>query len=180
MAIFDGKLSTSIKVIHEHFSPRCFRDIHISKFVILKMQVKVMTYNIHSGPVRQQILNFLSGGNTDVCIFSAFTFQNSHFKSLTLKMQVKIMEYNTRKGLILWHMPTSIKVTLMHFRQLLLFSRYSQFKIHGIENAGHGYEVQNSKWRHSMENTRLIYLMAIIMFALSLTVYEIFAKTRKM
>ena len=36
-----------------------FRDIHISKFVTLKMDVKVVMYNIRSGAIRWKIPDFL-------------------------------------------------------------------------------------------------------------------------
>ena len=57
MVPFDGKILTFIKVICEHFltSSHLFWDIHISKLVTLKMQVRVMMYNIHSGAIRWQI-----------------------------------------------------------------------------------------------------------------------------
>ena len=49
------------KVIIEHFSLALtgFRNIHILKFVILKMQVKVMIYNSRSGAIRWQIHDYL-------------------------------------------------------------------------------------------------------------------------
>ena len=43
-------------------------------------------YNIRSGAIRWQIPDFLSDGDSYVCIFPAITCQNSHFKSLTLKI----------------------------------------------------------------------------------------------
>ena len=48
-----------------------FQDIHISKFVTWKMEGKVMMYNISSGAIQWQIHDFLSNGNSNVCIFSS-------------------------------------------------------------------------------------------------------------
>ena len=57
-----------------------FPDIHISKFVTFNIWVLVMIYNIRSEAIRWQIPDFLSDGNSNVCIFIAFTYQNSHLK----------------------------------------------------------------------------------------------------
>ena len=67
------QISTSIKVIIEHFSLALIvfvRDIRISKFAILKVNVKVKTYTIRSGVSRWQIPDFLSDGSRNVCIYS--------------------------------------------------------------------------------------------------------------
>ena len=68
------QISTSIKVIFEHFSlaPDRFRDNRVSKFVILKMYVQVMMYNNRSGTIQWQIYDFLTDGNSNVCIFPVF------------------------------------------------------------------------------------------------------------
>ena len=63
-----------------------FPDIHISNLPTLKMQVKVMMYNIRSGAIRWKIHDFLSDDNGDVWIFPTDTCQNGQLKSLTLKM----------------------------------------------------------------------------------------------
>ena len=60
------RLSISIKVTREHFLlALMFEDIHISKFVILKMLVQVMIYS--SGAIRRQITAFLSDVNRNIC-----------------------------------------------------------------------------------------------------------------
>ena len=52
-------------------------------------------------------------------------------KTLTLKMKVKVMEYNIHNGHVRWQKSASVKV--IHFCQLLPFSRYSHFKIPNIQ-----------------------------------------------
>ena len=42
--------------------------------------------SIRSGTIRLQIPDFLSDGNSNKCIFRAFTCQNSQLESLTLKI----------------------------------------------------------------------------------------------
>ena len=59
---------------------------HISNFMTLKMYAKVKMYNICSGAIQWQIPYFLYDGNSNVCVFTANTWQNSQSKSLTLKI----------------------------------------------------------------------------------------------
>ena len=47
-----------------------YRDTHNSKFVNMKMYVKVMMYNIRSSTIRWKIHDFLSNGNSNVCNMS--------------------------------------------------------------------------------------------------------------
>ena len=47
-----------------------FRDILISKFVTLKMLVKVMMYNIYSSVIQWQIPDFWPDSNSNVCSIS--------------------------------------------------------------------------------------------------------------
>ena len=96
-------------------------------------------YNIRSDAIRWQIPDFLSDGNSNVCIFPAFTCQNSHLKSLTLKMWINVTEY-IRNVLIPCQISTYIKVIRMHFRQLSQFSRYLHFKIRFLENVCQGHD----------------------------------------
>ena len=108
-----------------------FRDIHISKFVTLKMQVKVMMCNS-----QWQIPDFLSDGNA--CIFISVYLSYIHLKRLFLKMQVKVMEYNIHNGSIRWLIATSIKVvreqfllTLngFHIYNYYIFQKFCDLKI---------------------------------------------------
>ena len=49
-----------------------------------------------------------------------------------------------------------------------------------LENVGQGHDVQHLQWCHSMANIVCTnFLMAIVMFALSFTVYRIFTNLRK-
>ena len=52
------------------------------------------------------------------------------------------------------------------------FSRYLHFEFSDLENVCQSQDVQHSQWRHSTADDS--YLTAIVMFALSLTIYEIF------
>ena len=63
------------------------------------------------------------------------------------------------------------------FRQFLLFSRYSHFKIHYLENVCHRHDLHHLQWRHSMAN--IPDFLSGLMFALSLTICEIFRKVIK-
>ena len=56
---------------------------------------------------------------------------------------------------IRWRISTSLKVTPEHFSQIPQFSRYSQFKIRDLINAGQGHDLQQSQWRRSMTNMLL-------------------------
>ena len=98
------------------------------------------------------------------------------------------MKYNTGNGPIRWHISTSMKVILEHFSFSLSLSlslshrfldiRISKFVTCDLENVGQSHEVEHSQWRNLMINARP-YLTAIIMFALSLIVYEIFTNQEK-
>ena len=46
-----------------------------------------MMDSIRSGTIRLQMPDFLSDGNSNVCIFRAFTYQNDPLESLTLKFR---------------------------------------------------------------------------------------------
>ena len=50
------------------------------------MYDKIMMDSIRSGTIRLQVPDFLSDDNSNVCIFQAFTCQNSQLESLTLKI----------------------------------------------------------------------------------------------
>ena len=45
---------------------RRFRDIHVSKFVPLKIIFNVITYNIRCGAIRWKMFDFLSDVNSNV------------------------------------------------------------------------------------------------------------------
>ena len=106
-----------------------FRDIHILNFVTLKMQDKIMMDSIRSGTIRLQIPDFLSDGNSNVCIFRAFTCQNSQLESLILKMQGKIMEYSIRNGPVRWQISTCINFILDNFSLALTVFEILTFEI---------------------------------------------------
>ena len=55
-----------------------FEIFTLSEFITLKVQVKVMMYNIHSGALRGQISELLSDGNINIFIFQDFAYQNGH------------------------------------------------------------------------------------------------------
>ena len=116
--------------------------IHFLKFVILKMYVNVLMYNVRSGIIRWHIPDFLSDCNSNVSSFPMFTSHNSHLKSLTLKIKVKIMKYNIRM-VHRWQISTSIKVVLKHFSLTAPFSRCSHFKLYDLENIEQGHDVQH-------------------------------------
>ena len=55
-------------------------------------------------------------------------------------------------------------------------SRYSHLKFHDLEKVGQGYDIQYLQFDGKYMT---FCLMIIVMFALSLTIYEIFAKQEK-
>ena len=129
------QITTCIKVIPEHFFVSCysFPDIHISNFVTLKMQVKVIMDSFRSGAIGLQISYFLSDGNSNVCIFRAFTCQNSQMTSLTLKILRKVKENNIRNGPVRCQMSTYINFILQHFSLALTVFEILIFEIFDLE-----------------------------------------------
>ena len=79
-----------------------------------------------------------------------FNCQNTHLKSL-----VKIIEYNILNGSIRWQISISIKVVLEHFSLTLTVFEIFTFQNFDLENLGHGHDVQQLQWRHSMAITWL-------------------------
>ena len=65
------RISTSIKLIPKHFKLD-FTVFQISIFVTLKMKVMVMIYNTRSGAIRWKISDFLSDGNSNICLISHY------------------------------------------------------------------------------------------------------------
>ena len=57
-----------------------------------------MMDSIRKGIIRLQIPDFLTDGNSNVCIFRVYTCQNSQLESLTLNIYGKVSEYNIRNG----------------------------------------------------------------------------------
>ena len=54
-------------------------------------------------------------GNSNVCIFIAYTCQNIQLKSLALKIEVKVIGYNIYSYAIRWRISTYIKVRTVIF-----------------------------------------------------------------
>ena len=81
------------------------------------------------------------------------------------------MEYNILNGPIRWRISAFMKV----IGELSSFSIYHHFKFCDLDNVGQGYDVQH--WKRGPFDSKYMtsYLMSIIMFALSLTIYEILA-----
>ena len=136
-----------------------FRDIHISKFVTLKMLVKVITYNIRSGAIRWQIPDFISDNICHVCSnfhrlrgFSKWRKMPKllpwKFRSRSLSTTFEMFPFDG-KYQPLW------KSNLNIFRWLSLFFLDIHISKFVTENIGQGHDVQHSRWRHSMANTWL-------------------------
>ena len=77
---------------------------------------------------------------------------------------------STQHSSMQWQISTSVKVILEHFRWLSPLSRYSHFRNHNLENVGQGHDVRRSQQIPDFLSDG----KAIVMFALSLSVYEIF------
>ena len=61
-------------------SSHLFQDIHISNFMTLQIQIKVMMYIVCSGVIRWQLPGFLSDGNSNGWIFPADTCKKTFEK----------------------------------------------------------------------------------------------------
>ena len=79
--------------------------------------------------------DFLSDGISNVCIFQPC--QKSH-------LQIWSWKFRSRSRSTTFTISISIEVVREHFS---LFSWYSHFKIHDIENVGQGHDVQHSQCR---------------------------------
>ena len=86
---------------------------------------------------------------------------------------MKVKEYNIHHGAIRWRISTCKR----HIREFLLaitiFFRYSHFKIGDLENVGQGQDLQPLTVEPFDGKYLTSYLMAIVLFDLSLTVFEI-------
>ena len=101
-------------------------------------------------------------------------------KCLTLKVKDKVTDNNIHHGIIRWRMSNSIKITPEHFSLAL-----TVFEIFIFENSW-PWKCKSRSWRTGFavapfDGKYLTFnLTAIVMFALSLTVYEIFANKRQL
>ena len=96
-----------------------------------------------------------------------------------LEIQVKVMKSNICKGSVWWQISTSIKVVLEHFSLAL-----TVFEILTFQNLW-PWKCRSRSGRTTFKVIRFngkyatFYLLAIVTFALSLTIYEIFANREK-
>ena len=124
------------------------------KYLTLKMNFKVIEYNIHNGDIRWEISTILK--------VTWRIFATAVTVSELLMFQMCNLE-NRGQGHGEQHSQRSYSMTIInlytfileHFRQFSLFSRYSHLKIRDLANIGEGHEVQYLQWRHSMANTWL-------------------------
>ena len=79
------QMSTSIKLALEHLFSR-YSHLKIRDLENVGQGDDIQTC---SGAIRWYMPNFLSDGNCNICIFRAFTCQNSYLKGLTLKFRLR-------------------------------------------------------------------------------------------
>ena len=139
-----------------HSDGRASRGKSASTFAMtLKMNFKVIEYNIHNGDIRWQISTIVKVTwrifVTAVTVAELLMFQICNLENRDQGHGVQHSQRSYSMAII--NLYTFI---LEHFRQFSLFSRYSHFKIRDFENIGEGHEVQHLQWRHSMAKSDFI------------------------